>query len=86
MLNNSTGIATSIPTSSLRNFECGASSSYMDFRSNNPDINENEHLFTTVKSDPSDRKFRQGSDGDSLPESPLSSGYEGKYTNQLNSD
>ena len=39
----------------------------------------NDHVFNGVfKTDPGGRIFQQGSDGDSLPESPMSSGHDGK--------
>ena len=44
-----------------------------------PHASSNDHVFNGVlKSDPGGRIFQQGSDGDSLPESPMSSGHDGK--------
>ena len=77
MLNNSSGMVPLIPPSSQRMFECGAPAPYMDPHSNNRDVAEHEHGFAGFRSEQSGRKCRQGSDGDSLPESPLSSGHEG---------
>ena len=36
-----------------------------------------------IRNDQSVRLFQQGSDGDSLPESPMSSGHDGKYAYML---
>ena len=41
-------------------------------------LSNDQLLNTGIRNDPSVRLFQQGSDGDSLPESPMSSGHDGK--------
>ena len=83
------GISTSLPLipamSAQRVFDGSITAQYnQDPHFFDKDALANDQLLNTgTRSDPSVRLFQQGSDGDSLPESPMSSGHDGKNSNML---
>ena len=83
------GISTSLPLiptlSAQRVFDGSITAQYnQDPHFFEKDALANDQLLNTgTRSDPSVRLFQQGSDGDSLPESPMSSGHDGKNANML---
>ena len=67
-----------LPSSSQRTFDGSISAPYnAEHRLNNRSITGHDQMFNGLRSDPNGRTFQQGSDGDSLPDSPMSSGHDG---------
>ena len=77
MLNSNPGLMTSIPSTNHREFNTTSTSSYIaNTHIINKEISGSENAFNSIRSDQSGR-FHQGSDGGSLPDSPVSSGHDG---------
>ena len=67
----------SIPSTNHREFNTTSTSSYTaNTHIINREISGSENAFKSLRSDQSER-FHQGSDGGSLPDSPVSSGHDG---------
>ena len=68
---------TSIPPTNHREFNSTSTSSYAaNTHIINREVSGSENAFNSIRSDQSGR-FHQGSDGGSLPDSPVSSGHDG---------
>ena len=77
MLNSNPGLMTSIPPTNHREFNSTSTSSYAaNTHIINREVSGSENAFNSIRSDQSGR-FHQGSDGGSLPDSPVSSGHDG---------
>ena len=77
MLNSNPGLMNSIPSTNHREFNTTSTSSYTaNTHIINREISGPENAFKSVRADQSGR-FHQGSDGGSLPDSPVSSGHDG---------
>ena len=77
MLNSNPGLMTPIPSTNHREFNTTSTSLYTaNTHIINREISGSENAFNSSRSDQSGR-FHQGSDGGSLPDSPVSSGHDG---------
>ena len=77
--NDNSGLIPIMSSSNQRLFDGGNSATYhTEYNLNSKDVLGHEQAFDGFRSDQSGRAFQQGSDGDSLPESPMSSGHDGK--------
>jgi hypothetical protein len=78
MLNSSSGMLPLCPSPNQRIFDGSIIGQFnTDPHLNNRSISANDQMFNGMRSDQPGRTFQQGSDGDSLPESPMSSGHDG---------
>lgn len=78
MLNGNSGMLPLLHSSNQRIFDGSITSPYnTDPHLNTRNISGHDQMFNGLRSDQPGRAFQQGSDGDSLPDSPMSSGHDG---------